>query len=97
MPTFGKPSPEELETLNRRRNSTLDLGAYYEHLDAVGLGDWGYMEPDAGESQRLIKRRLTTAAKERGLKLRYKKTEGDRVYFRVNPPEAPARTGRKRG
>jgi hypothetical protein len=95
MPLFGKPSAEELEMLNRRRGSTLDLSAYYEHLESLTPGDWGFIEPEAGENQRTIKRRLTTAAKQKGLELRYKKAEGERIYFRLNQPDAAPKLRRR--
>ena len=66
MPTFTKLSQEEVEQLRRRRPQTQDLGEYLAYLDTLKPGEWGAVTLEEGETQRVVKRRLTIAAKQKG-------------------------------
>lgn len=83
MPIFEKLSPEEVERLKRRRPPVQDLSAYLSYLDTLHPGDWGAIRLEDGESQRVIKRRLTIAAKMKGREIRYKRGEEGRIIFEV--------------
>ncbi|MSQ23770.1 MAG: hypothetical protein EXR58_04335 [Chloroflexi bacterium] len=79
-----KLTPAEVEAV-KRRMSRIDLGEYLELLGAFALGDWGRVELEGAETERVVKRRLTMAAKERGFKLRYRsvrEVDGG-IVFRV--------------
>ena len=88
MPRFERLSAAEVERLRRRRVTTLDLSQYIAFLDTLRPGDWGAVSLEDGESQRVVKRRLTTAAKQRGWELRYRKTQDGRIIFEVRAAES---------
>lgn len=83
MPQFGKLSAAEVEQLKKRRAPRIDLSEYLHYLDTLKSGEWGYVDIGEGESPRGIKRRLTQAAKEKGVNLRYKRSEANRIIFEV--------------
>ena len=73
VPRFEKLSPEEAQQLGRSRQSVLDLSEYHGFLSELEPGEWGRLHLEEGETQRTIKRRFTTAAKQQGKALRYRK------------------------
>lgn len=83
MPTFEKLSPEEVERLKRRQPATRDLGPYYAFLESVKPGDWGRVTLEGNETQRVVKRRLTIAAKQKGMSIRYRKSKDGGILFEV--------------
>ncbi|MBI4507735.1 MAG: hypothetical protein HY691_19570 [Chloroflexi bacterium] len=83
MPKFAKVPPAEVERLKRRQPTTLDLSPYVAFLETLKSGDWGTVTLEEGESQRAIKRRLTTAAKQKGIPIRYRKSKEGKIYFEV--------------
>lgn len=83
MPEFGKLSQQEIERLKKRRPPAIDLSQYLSYLDTLKSGEWGSVTPEASESPRAIKRRLTMASKAKGIGIRYKKVEDNRIVFEV--------------
>jgi hypothetical protein len=83
---FEKLSDEEVQQLTKRA-VRVDLTEYLAYLDTLKVGDWGAVTLEKDEVQRTVKRRLTIAAKERGLKLKYKTAEDGRIVFQVNKLE----------
>lgn len=63
----------------------MDLTPYVAMLQGFRSGDWGRIKLEAGESSRVVKRRLTLAAKERRIKLRHRAhiSDADQILFRV--------------
>lgn len=97
MPVFQRLSPEQIALFRSRRENQDNLEPYQEFLKGMKVGDWGTLAPDEGENRRVVKRRLTVAAKEIGLTVRYRQggTEDDPVRFQVKvdpkaTPEAAA-------
>ena len=72
MPEFHKLSKSEIEQLSRRQTNLIDLGEYLDHLKTLQIGDWGSIELAPGETQRVVKRRASTAASSLGKKLRWR-------------------------
>lgn len=83
MPKFSKLSKSEIEKLKARRSAKVDLSNYLSFLSSLRSGDWGVLTLDEGESQRAIKRRLTTASKQQGKEIRYRRSEQGQVIFEV--------------
>ena len=85
MPKLEKLSPAEVEKLSRRKTRTQDLSEYINFLATLKPGDWGRVTLEPGDSQRVIKRRLTTASKQRGMSIRYKTGKGEdgQIVFEV--------------
>ncbi|MBI4492873.1 MAG: hypothetical protein HY690_08790 [Chloroflexi bacterium] len=85
MPRLEKLSQAEVERLKRRKTRTQDLSQYFSYLSTLKAGDWGRVTLEPDESQRAIKRRLTTASKQRGvdIKYRYGKGEQGQIIFEV--------------
>jgi hypothetical protein len=83
---FEKLTKTEVEKFTKR-TVRIDLTEYLAYLDTLKTGDWGAVTLEAEDNQRSIKRRLTMAAKEKGLKLKYKPTTDGRIVFQVNKPE----------
>ena len=81
MPTFAKLSQDEVDQLRRRRPQTQDLGEYLAYLDTLKAGEWGSITLEEGDTQRVVKRRLTTAAKEKGMTLKYKRAPEGQIIF----------------
>ena len=83
MPRFEKLSESEVEQLRRRRVPMQNLSEYSSFLDTLKPGEWGEVILEPNETQRAIKRRLTTAAKQKGLEIKYKKGPEGRIIFEV--------------
>jgi hypothetical protein len=77
--------------------SRLDLSPYLAIIDEVaGAGVGGLLTLEEGENQRAEKRRLSTAAKERGYELTWRKTEPGELRFVLAQPGEPRPGGRPR-
>jgi hypothetical protein len=86
MPQLERLTPEEVDALTTRRTPKIDLSEYTDFLTAMRPGDWGRITLN-GESQRTVKRRLTTAGKQMGVGIRYstRGREEGRLLFHVKP------------
>lgn len=83
MPKFEKLSVAEIERLKKRKSPNLDLSTYFDYLANLKVGDWGAITLEAGDRQRAIKRRLTMAAKQKGVNIRYRSAEEGRIVFEI--------------
>lgn len=83
MPKFEKLSKAEIEQLTKRKAPVLDLSEYLTYLGTLKTGDWGAVTLAEGETSRVVKRRLTAAAKQKGMTIKYKKSEDNRIIFQV--------------
>ncbi|HEY8489696.1 MAG TPA: hypothetical protein VIO14_01765 [Dehalococcoidia bacterium] len=72
----------EVEQLKRRLSSQ-DLSEYEAYLETLKPGEWGAIQLEKGESQRVVKRRLTIAGKRKGITVRYKRNTNGVVVFEV--------------
>jgi hypothetical protein len=82
MPTFAKLTTDEIDAFSRRRRK-IDLTEYTNFVNMLSPGEWARITFTDGESQRTIKRRTTTAAKQAGRQLRYRKVAEGEVLVRV--------------
>lgn len=80
MPRFL--SKAEVEQV-KRRVSGQELGEYEQYLDSLRPGDWGAIQLEKGESQRVVKRRLTVASKRKGMSIKYRRGADGVVVFEV--------------
>lgn len=85
MAKVVKLSDAEVAEIRRRRSSAIDLREYLAMIEGLESGDWARLDLEAKDNRRVTKRRLTSAAKERGLKLRYRpaKAEERQLVFTV--------------
>lgn len=85
MPKFEKLTTAEVEQLRTRRVRPEPLKEYVDFLQKLKPGEWGRVNVQSGESQRTIKRRLTTAGKQHGMRVKYKPGKGapGQVVFEV--------------
>lgn len=75
----------------------MDLTPYFAIIDEVrqkGVG--GELELVSAESKRTEKRRLSIAAKQRGLKLTWRKSQEGELRFVLSTPGAAPADGRRR-
>jgi hypothetical protein len=88
----------EADLRSARGQSRMDLTPYFEIIDQVakekGLG--GEMALDNGESQRTEKRRLSIAAKQRDMRLTWRKPRDGVLRFVLSEPDATPPDARKR-
>lgn len=97
MPKLDKVILES--DLSSARSATgMDLAPYLEILEKVtrdgGVGGEVTLMPE--ESQRTEKRRLSVAAKQRGMKLTWRKSGQGRLRFVLSNPGSPPPDGRRR-
>lgn len=85
MPKLEKLSKAEVGRLKSRRPRSQDLNEYFPYLRGLKSGDWGRVSLESGESQRTVKRRLTTASKLEGMQIKYRygKVEQGQIIFQV--------------
>lgn len=95
------------DELQRRRRSTtkIDLGPYRDILDGLSVGEGALIELEPGETQRVVKRRLTMTAGELGYAARWMSAPDHQLRFRLverketpeatPPPEATKPRGRR--
>ena len=84
MPRFRTLSSSEVEKLKKRKAPRPDLLAdYHTYLEGRKTGDWGAISLEQGESQRAVKRRLTTASKQRGVQIKYRTGDTGEIMFEI--------------
>ena len=97
MPQLDKVIMES-DLTSSRSSTGMDLAPYLEILDRIreesGVG--GEVSLLGDESQRTEKRRLSVAAKQRGLKLTWRKSPQGRLRFVLSGEGAPPPDGRRR-
>ena len=95
MASVRKLTQEEVAQLTRR-GVRVDLTSYLEALSELEVGDWGAIELEPGEKVATVKRRATSAAKQQGKRLIYRRLREGRLPFEVRAAEAGAeeRSGR---
>ncbi len=97
MPKLAKVLTEA-DLTSARGQSRMDLTPYMEIIDEVsrqgGLG--GELTLNSGESQRTEKRRLSIAAKQRNVKLTWRKPRDGGLRFVISNPGATPPDGRRR-
>jgi hypothetical protein len=97
MPSLDRVIMES-DLTSSRAAAGMDLTPYYEILDQIrdqgGVG--GELTLMDEESQRTEKRRLSVAAKQRGLKLTWRKSPPGRLRFVLSSAGAPPPDGRRR-
>jgi hypothetical protein len=83
MPEFRRVAAKESDGYFLKRGQ-MDLREYEEFVAKLTSGDVAEVRPDAGETERALKRRLTVAAKGQGKQVQYSKRapEGS-IVFRV--------------
>ncbi|MAG35708.1 MAG: hypothetical protein CL878_05615 [Dehalococcoidia bacterium] len=87
MPNFDEA--EKVKTRSpQARTNRIDLTPYKAFLEQYEVGVTVDLPLEDGESPRAIKRRLTLASKELGMRLRYPQNMGTEVVrFKVMPLE----------
>jgi hypothetical protein len=97
MPKLAKVLTEA-DLASARGQTRMDLTPYMEIIDEVarqgGLG--GELALNDGESQRTEKRRLSIAAKQRNLKLIWRKPREENLRFVLSEPGSTPPDGRRR-
>ncbi len=97
MPQLVRVLKEE-DLRSQRASVGLDLGRYLEIIDSIieqgGVG--GEIALQEGENQRTEKGRLTRAAKQRGMKLTWRKPRNGVLRFVLSSMGAPPPDGRRR-
>ncbi len=88
----------EADLASARAPAAMDLTPYLRIIDDItgqgGVGGDVTLSPN--ESQRTEKRRLSLAAKQRGLKLTWRKAPSGQLRFVLSAPGEPAPGGRRR-
>ena len=89
---------KESDLASSRASTGMDLAPYFAILDEIaregGFGAELSLLPE--ERQRTEKRRLSVSAKQRGLKLTWRKSAPGRLRFVLSPPGSPPPDGRRR-
>ncbi len=86
MPTFKKLTADEIAQITARRPRIEALAEYLSYLDRLKPGDWGSIELSDGESQRAIKRRTSTAARNQGKQIKWRRSlTPEQLVFQVLP------------
>ena len=83
MPRFRTLSPEETAKLQTRRGRSVDLTEYLAALRDLAPGQVGEAALAEDEKKSTVKRRLTSAAKQLGKSLRYRRSGDRMVVFEV--------------
>jgi hypothetical protein len=87
MPDFRVIPSEEAAQMQTRRGRSVDLSQYLSHLRVVDTGQMGEATLSANEKKATVKRRLTTAAKQLGKGLKYRRSGETRVVYEVTEPK----------
>ena len=97
MPNLDRVIKEE-DLRSSRSSAGMDLAPYMEILDRIAQegGVGGEVSLSGEESQRTEKRRLSVAAKQRGMKLTWRKSPQGRLRFVLADQGAPPPDGRRR-
>lgn len=84
MPRFKTLSKAEIQELTVRRPRMEELVEYLTYLSTLKRGDWGLIDLAPEENQRTIKRRTSTAARNQGKEIRWRRSpEPRRLVFEV--------------
>ncbi len=93
MPKFTTVPADEMSVLRKRKAPKTDLiQPYIEFLKTVDQGGGGRAELETGETQRAIKRRITTAGKLMGLTVKYRTAPQGTLVFELQQPNGERRT-----
>lgn len=95
MPTLTKVLTEE-DLKSSRGQSGMDLTRYFEIIDEAMKGVGGDVSLETEESQRTEKRRLSIAAKQRDMKLTWRKSAEGRLRFVLSKPGGAPPDSRRR-
>ena len=91
MPTMRQLTDEEVtRLLGRQGGPRVDLTPYLNSLSDFAPGDWGLVELERYESVPTIKRRMTTAAKQQGKRIVWKRRRDEGVPFEVRAGDQPS-------
>ncbi len=92
MPTVRKLMPAEIETLEGRAKGPRKLVA--EQYDRIvfefDAGEYGEATLEPDEKRLTVRKRLSAAAERRGLTLKFLRTTGNCLRFRVQEPNGAA-------
>ena len=83
MPTFHPLTVEQVAAMGPRHRGLVDLGPYVEFLRELSSGEGGEVALQSGESQRTIKRRLTSAAVHLQKSIRWRRSPDGVLRFEV--------------
>ncbi len=83
MPTFRRLSAEEIAKLQPPRRNSVDLSEYREFVQGLAPGEGGEIQLAPGDERRTIKRRLTAAAKQMKMQVRYRRSPEGVLRFEV--------------
>ncbi len=107
MPTIRKLQVEEVQNLNKKKESARSQVAqeYDGYLADFQPEDYGEATVDENESKLTVRNRIKAAAGRRGLKLTFLRTSGPAVRFKVEEDDGAQTTddlaepaqGKKRG
>lgn len=98
MPQFHTLSESEVSALKTRRTNLADLDAYIQYLGSLNQGDWGSVELEQDKSKRVIKRRMSTAARSVGKEIRWRRqTETSCTFEVIAVPSAASSTDGRKG
>ena len=88
MPSFRPLSAEQVGALQKRRRRPVDLTEYSQFVRTLAVGDGGEVTLGPSEQKRAVKRRLTLAARQLGMDVHYRWSEGNVLRFEVRalPP-----------
>lgn len=88
MVKLERVTQDEIDSMRKRRAQTLDLTEYNNFLEGKQIGEWGRLVLEEGDTQRTAKRRLTTASKQKGFGVKYRKTSDGQILFQLRdlPP-----------
>lgn len=91
MPTF-EPLPKDAFARRRRTNQprTVDLTPYEEFLRPLSVGEGGLITLEEGDLPRVVKRRLSVAARERGVAVRWRTAPEGKLRFQLVEPKRKA-------
>ena len=83
MPKFRTLSPEETVQMQSRRGRSVDLTEYLAALRDLPPGRLGEAALGEDEKKSTVKRRLTSAAKQLGKTLKYRRSGEKVIIFEV--------------
>jgi hypothetical protein len=83
MPTIRRLSAEEIARLQPRRPGVVDLTEYRQFLESLTPGEGGEVTLGSGDTQRMVKRRLSTTAKQLNKQLKYRRGADEVLRFEV--------------
>jgi hypothetical protein len=84
MPQFRKLSNDEVAALSTRGPREDVLAHYLSNLSGLKPGDWASIELEDGDTQRVVKRRTTTAARTQGKDVRWRRSlSAQQLVFEV--------------